>query len=357
MLPLPDLLYPRPTASVDEALLEELLELSFLGSERGERLTEALETVRLPRSTWRPEFFAEGLFLDAAIEEVFTLPRGRRTFPLHRRYLRRVLGRPPLEAETVRFRQAVLRELNDDAEVRRRTEDLHRELFDLLTLFKNPGSTSLRLNLAGTRLDALRQAKRVVDRMLTDFEGATSGLHRLHDVGLEIQRSREYGILAALLDHEEHLAELTLRVRVGAAGRIRHLFAEIRPGAMILLDELCSGTNPSEAVEIVALVLELLRRLEPEAFITTHFLDYTQELAHDPPNPELEFLHAATTDDHVPTYRFDPGVAATSLAADTARRMGVTFQDLADLLTRRFGVERPEGDLEPVVAEPGPSEE
>ena len=42
---------------------------------------------------------------------------------------------------------------------------------------------------------------------------------------------------------------------------------------MILLDELCSGTNPSEAAEIVAIVLRLVRKLSPVAFVTTHFLD------------------------------------------------------------------------------------
>jgi DNA mismatch repair protein MutS2 len=537
MLPIPDLLHPRPYASVDEALLEELLELSFLGSEGGPRLGSVLDEVALPESTWREDFFAEGLFLDELIEECFSLSAAGRDFPLHLRYLRRVLVQPPMDAETLRYRQAILRELESDPETLRRAAALHRHLFDLLALFKTP-SAQARLDLAALRLDALRQAKRVVDSMAADFAGCASGLRRLHEVGEEIRASREYSILASLLDHEEHLSELTLRVRVGADGRIRRLrledlsdnsenpfhesplrhwwgrlriawrgldldrrevvnrlilavyreispalrtvlqvlgplelylgavayaertremglgvclaevagdgeasaaplrleglhnplllrqgivpkpcdvaprcahptvvvtgpnsggktrmlqavgiaqlfgqsglfvaarrarlplvpglfvslveqatadqtegrlgseltrirqlFEEIRPGAMILLDELCSGTNPSEAVEIVSLVLDLLRGIDPVAFLTTHFLDYTQELAADPPYPQLEFLHAVTTADHVPTYTFRDGVASTSLAADTARRMGVTFDDLADLLARRF---------------------
>ena len=40
---------------------------------------------------------------------------------------------------------------------------------------------------------------------------------------------------------------------------------------MVLLDELCSGTNPSEGEEIFELVITLLAELEPQAFITTHF--------------------------------------------------------------------------------------
>ena len=131
--------------------------------------------------------------------------------------------------------------------------------------------------------------------------------------------------------------------------RIRRLFEECRPGSMILLDELCSGTNPSEAVEIVSLVLDLLRGVSSTAFITTHFLDYTRSLqaaearadGERPGGSELEFLRVVSTEDHVPTYQFTEGVAETSLASNTARRMGVTFDSLADLLVQRFGIERP----------------
>ncbi|MEM9696227.1 MAG: hypothetical protein AAGA56_27020, partial [Myxococcota bacterium] len=42
--------------------------------------------------------------------------------------------------------------------------------------------------------------------------------------------------------------------------RIRHLFERARPGALILVDELCSGTNPSEGEEIFWLVLTILKR-------------------------------------------------------------------------------------------------
>src|SRR5262249_31816301 len=39
--------------------------------------------------------------------------------------------------------------------------------------------------------------------------------------------------------------------------RIRTLFEELRPGAMVILDELCSGTNPSEGEEILELVVSV----------------------------------------------------------------------------------------------------
>src|SRR5262249_26351376 len=54
--------------------------------------------------------------------------------------------------------------------------------------------------------------------------------------------------------------------------RIRSLFEKLRVGSMVVLDELCSGTNPSEGEEIFELVVTLLAELRPQAFITTHFL-------------------------------------------------------------------------------------
>lgn len=556
-VPLPDLLYAQPSAHVDDRLLEELLELSFLGRDAGTDLPAVLQDVHVPESPWNPHFFAEGLFLEELLERCFALTLHGRRFPLHRRFLRTILASPPTDPEVVRYRQDVLAELQDHPDVRQKAVGLYVALFDLLSLFKNPGGSGHGLDPdhASYRLEILRQVQTVVDRMVDDFGECRSGLHDLHRVGKEIRDSREHGILAALLDHEGHLSELTLRVRLAADGRIRsldledlaenetnafhrgparrwydrlrlrwrgldldrrevvnrlivavyqeiapalrnllqligplelylgaiafadnarahglevcrpeilplprptaadgpdgggppaagleledlfnplllreghvtpvpcdlaprqpnatvvvtgpnsggktrmlqavgiaqmlgqaglfvparrarlplagglfvsliehtsadetegrlgaelrrirRLFEEVRPGSLILLDELCSGTNPSEAVGIVSLVLDLLQGLHSTALVTTHFLDYARNLAQDPPYPELELLRVVTSDDHVPTYQFAPGVADTSLASETARRMGVTFEDLADLLARRFRIDRP----------------
>ncbi len=119
--------------------------------------------------------------------------------------------------------------------------------------------------------------------------------------------------------------------------RLRTLFESVPPGSLVLLDELCSGTNPSEAIEIVEMVLRLLRRLEPIAVVTTHFLDFAHQLQSQPGNRGLEFLQAEVNGDHGPTYRFVAGVASTSLAAGTARRLGVTFEELERRLDERCG--------------------
>jgi DNA mismatch repair protein MutS2 len=118
--------------------------------------------------------------------------------------------------------------------------------------------------------------------------------------------------------------------------RLRTLFERVPHGAVVLLDELCSGTNPSEAIEIVDVVLRLLRQLEPSAFVTTHFLDFADRLQKTPTIDDLDFLQAEIDHEHGPTYRFVRGVATTSLAAGTARRLGVTFEELEKTLQRRI---------------------
>lgn len=116
--------------------------------------------------------------------------------------------------------------------------------------------------------------------------------------------------------------------------RIRALFERLPPGAMVILDELCSGTNPSEGEEIFELVVKMLTRLAPQAFITTHFLQFAARLERERSIDDLRFLQVDLGPEHRPTYQFKPGVAGTSLAAHAASRLGVTRDQLLSLIDR-----------------------
>jgi DNA mismatch repair protein MutS2 len=117
--------------------------------------------------------------------------------------------------------------------------------------------------------------------------------------------------------------------------RIRELFEAASPRSMLIMDELCSGTNPSEAEEIVLMVLQLLERLRPVALITTHFLGFGRRLQEEQPVENLLFLQVELDEEKRSTYQFVPGVATTSLASHTAERLGVNFEELAELVERR----------------------
>jgi DNA mismatch repair protein MutS2 len=105
---------------------------------------------------------------------------------------------------------------------------------------------------------------------------------------------------------------------------------------MVILDELCSGTNPSEGEEIFELVVALLARLEPQAFITTHFLTFAGRLAREQRIAGLRFLQVELDAAQKPTYQFVAGVATTSLAAQAAARLGVTRDELEGLIDRNL---------------------
>jgi DNA mismatch repair protein MutS2 len=114
--------------------------------------------------------------------------------------------------------------------------------------------------------------------------------------------------------------------------RIRRMFEHLDMGSLVLLDELCSGTNPSEGEEIARLVISLLPELSAQVFVTTHLLQFAARLAEDRPIPGLEFFQVELDGRERPTYGFAPGVAKTSLAHKTAARLGVTKDELMALI-------------------------
>jgi len=99
---------------------------------------------------------------------------------------------------------------------------------------------------------------------------------------------------------------------------------------MVVMDELCSGTNPSEGEALMQLVIDVLFELRPRAFITTHFLEFAAQLAAR--SQQHRFLQAELDEHEQPTYRFADGVAKTSLAHRVAERLGVTRESLRALM-------------------------
>lgn len=147
---------------------------------------------------------------------------------------------------------------------------------------------------------------------------------------------------AMFLSIGEHADENQREGRLGSELlRIRKVFESVRPGAFVVVDELCSGTNPSEGEEIFRMVLTLLRELGPQVFISTHFLEFAASLARDPSVSGLDFLRVELDVHDRPTYRFVPGVATTSLAQQTAARLGVTSKELRALIEQHRRMNAP----------------
>ena len=117
--------------------------------------------------------------------------------------------------------------------------------------------------------------------------------------------------------------------------RVRRLFEELQPGSLVVLDELCSGTNPGEGIAIFEMVLSLLPRLRPRVLLTTHFLDAARDLEQNPPSERLEMRQVELDANDEPTYQLTTGVAPSSLAHAVASRLGVTREELEKLVQVR----------------------
>jgi DNA mismatch repair protein MutS2 len=547
----PDLLHEHPLQREDRELLRELVVFAF---ETGDASAyeRAVDGSPPTPTRWEPDHFARDVFLPELCASCFPVRACGQHFEPRRTWLAKVLGRPPMEHSDLELRQAVLRELVGQDELRQQFEGLYEKLQRLRELLEQTGfgpSTNVR-----RKLDILAAFQEVVDAMASGFEGASSALQRIRQFGERVRSLQAYGRLRELLDYDEHLATLDVRLRLGydghirgmellavrentanslvpspvrrffrklwrllrgyrfsedevlmrfvdnvffalrneliaclelvgqvepylaalgfrrqaqahglevclpwvrepsvaagsqggltgvfnpllllqgvtpkpcdlrtgrddplvvltgpnsggktrllqavamvqmlgqagffvpaakaelvraptmfvslvdevAAGqregrlgtellRIRRVFEQLDVGSMVVLDELCSGTNPAEGQVIFEMVVSLLPRLAPQVFISTHFLDLARELEQQPPVSNLEFFQVELDSAQNPTFRFVPGVASTSLAQQVAERLGVTRHELEALIELRLG----EGQLpEAGAASPGES--
>ena len=221
MLPLPDLLHSTPHLTVDSQQLTELLGLAWSGREADLALDQVLASSE-EKSTWEGEFFARDLFVEEMVRNHFRLRFDGQEYTPNHRFLVRVLTSPPVDVEEIRFRQQILSELDRSLEIRQRAEQLYAKLYDLMNMFKVPGRQA-RLDLGLFRVDLFRLAKDIIDSMVRDFGDAGSALKRLHDCGLEMQASKDYQLLDALLDHVERRSTLNVDLNIGADGKISQL--------------------------------------------------------------------------------------------------------------------------------------
>lgn len=537
--PVVDLLHRVPTRRVDTELLRQALRFAFEAGDAGGLFQRAVEEAPVAPSTWDPANFEGHLYLEALVERCFRVRVDGKTYTPSEGYLVRLLGRPPRDLRDTELRQAVLRELIEQPELRASLRTLYVALRELRALLdERPiafGETLRR------KLDLLVALRTVIDTCAHGFAGASSALGRLRDYGQRAMTLDAYARLLQILDFDGHLATLEVRFRLGADGRIRdfallsareneanplrpspwrrvltrivgvlfgyryteqevilrviddvfrdledavlpcfgligdvemylaalgfrdtalelglpvclpelvdppafeedqggprrieqlynpllilqdvvpvpcdvdidrhdgivivtgpnsggktrllqalgiahllaqsglfvpaasarltraptlfaslidrapadqkegrlgtellrvrRLFEQLEPGSVVLLDELCSGTNPSEGEAIFEMVVGLLPRLRPQVWVTTHFLDAAERLAKAGSVERISFLQVELDEHAEPTYRFVPGVAGTSLAQQVAERLGVTHEELSGLVEARL---------------------
>jgi len=215
--PIPDLLSAEPAVRVSLAELRQDLVFAFATRGASETFDRALAEATLPASRWDSACFARDLFLSELVERCMPIRIGGRAYGPCATYLLRVLGAPPDDAAVVGFRRGVLAELAGSADLRGEFERIYVGLTQLRTLLCAGRIATQR----GRRMEILRAAHQLFADLASSFAGASSGLRRLRDFGEAVRAGEAYRRLDAIIDHEQHLGTVDLRVRVGGDGELK----------------------------------------------------------------------------------------------------------------------------------------
>ena len=221
-MPVPDLLSSEPAVRLDAASLKQTLTFAFASGAPGSALAQAIESATLPPSTWDPGAFADQLFLSDFVASCLRVRIDNRPFAVDQANLRRILSRPPSNWEEVHFRRTLLGELASSPELRTELERVYVHLYELRSLLEVQ-PLARRLDANRRRLDILSAVKRSIDDMADSFQHAESGLSRMREFGVQARSTTGYARLSALLDYDENLSTLDVRVRIGFDGRVRGL--------------------------------------------------------------------------------------------------------------------------------------
>jgi DNA mismatch repair protein MutS2 len=215
--PIPDLLSADPALRVDAAEMRQTLIFAFATGSSVDLFDQVLAGATLPPSRWDRAHFARDLFLEQLIERCLAVRIGGREYAVCAPYLLRAIAEPPRDPAVVAFRREVLEELVSSKDHRAALERCYLAIVGLRTLLCAGRRSGERLR----RLEILRATHDVLDLLAGSFEGATSGLARLRAFGVAVRAGDAYRRLEAILDHEQHLGTVDLRVRVGSDGEIR----------------------------------------------------------------------------------------------------------------------------------------
>lgn len=121
---------------------------------------------------------------------------------------------------------------------------------------------------------------------------------------------------------EANLSTFTAHMR-----NIADMARKVRPPALILLDEVGTGTDPDEGAALAVAIVDYFRKSGATTVATTHYprLKMWASQTDGVRNASVEFDESTLQ----PTYRLILGIAGASSGLEIARRMGVTEKILS----------------------------
>ncbi|MCR5731490.1 MAG: Smr/MutS family protein [Sphaerochaetaceae bacterium] len=113
----------------------------------------------------------------------------------------------------------------------------------------------------------------------------------------------------------------------GHMANVSRILSECTEKSLVLLDEIGSGTDPSEGAALTIGILEYLKKKRTTVFVTSHYSQVKMYAYNDEEmlNAGMEF----DVESSRPTYRIIPGLPADSHALAIAKRMGLPKEVLS----------------------------
>ena len=120
---------------------------------------------------------------------------------------------------------------------------------------------------------------------------------------------------------DEQSIEQSLSTFSSHLRQIVNVVTHLKPGSLVLLDELGAGTDPAEGAALASTILEHLTNANARVIITSHYGEL-KEFAYSTPgveNASVQFDEETLA----PTYRLQMGIPGRSLALVIAARLGL----------------------------------
>ncbi len=120
---------------------------------------------------------------------------------------------------------------------------------------------------------------------------------------------------------DEQSLEHSLSTFSGHLAKLKNILAQIAPGGLVVLDELGTGTDPSEGGALALAALDMLRQSGARIIATTHLhvIKGYAQLEAGVENVAVEFDEETLQ----PTFRLQYGIPGASHAFTIARRLGL----------------------------------